>query len=180
MDEIIDSTPGETGIPIGNFISQYAGNFYLSCFDHWIKEQKKVKHYFRYMDDIVIFADSKEKLHALREEIVAYLSDNLKLSLKGNWQVFPTYIRGVDYVGYRVFRDFVLLRKTTCKTFKKKMPHIYNKIAAGKEMSFNEWGSIASYRGWLLHCDCYRLEQKYITPLEEAAQKYYLERVKKK
>ena len=179
IDEIIDSTEGDTGIPIGNFISQYAGNFYLSSFDHWIKEQKRVKHYFRYMDDIIIFGDSKEKLHALREEICEYLADTLKLSLKENWQVFPTYVRGVDFVGYRVFLDFVLLRKTTCKAFKAKMTRIHNKIKAGKEMNFNEWGSINSYRGWLQHCDCYRLEQKYIAPLEEAAQKYYLERVKK-
>ena len=178
LDEIIDSTEGETGIPIGNFISQYAGNFYLSEFDHWIKEEKKVKHYFRYMDDVVIFAKTKEELHALREEIAVYLDEKLKLTFKNNWQIFPTHIRGVDFVGYRVFKDFVLLRKTTCKTFKKKMTAIQAKITAGKEMNRTDWGAINSYRGWLVHCDCYRLEQKYLAPLEEAANLYYLERVK--
>lgn len=49
LDEIIDSTPGDTGIPIGNYLSQYSGNFYLSSFDHWMKEVKHVKYYYRYI-----------------------------------------------------------------------------------------------------------------------------------
>jgi len=52
-------------------------------------------------------------------------------------------------------------------------------MSAGKEMSRTDWGAINSYRGWLIHCDCYRLEQKYLAPLEEAAHLYYIERVKK-
>jgi len=34
LDEIIDSAKG---LPIGNYLSQYFANFYLSYFDHWIK-----------------------------------------------------------------------------------------------------------------------------------------------
>ena len=35
-----------TGIPIGNYMSQYSGNFYLSSFDHFVKEELQVKHYY--------------------------------------------------------------------------------------------------------------------------------------
>ena len=180
LDEIISSTPGETGIPIGNYLSQYAGNFYLSDFDHWIKEVMRVKYYFRYMDDIVIFGQTKEELHQLRRQIAAYLQVNLKLTIKENWQIFPTYIRGVDFVGYRVFLNYVLLRKSTCKAFKSKMLKIKRKVMRGVEMNFSEWCGIYSYKGWLLHCNSYRLTEKYIAPLQEAANKYYLERVKPK
>ena len=45
LDEIIDSYPN--GIPIGNYTSQYFGNFYLSEFDHWLKEEKHIKYYFK-------------------------------------------------------------------------------------------------------------------------------------
>jgi hypothetical protein len=180
LDEIIDSTPGETGIPIGNYISQYAGNFYLSSFDHWIKEEKRVKHYFRYMDDIVIFADSKEKLHALRKEIALYFRTNLKLEIKDNWQVFPSFVRGIDFVGYRTFLNYSLLRKSTCKQFKSKMLTIRKKVVNGIEMTYSEWCAINSYKGWLIHCDSHRLSQKYIEPIQEAADNYYLERVKPK
>ena len=61
LEEDIDP---ETGIPIGNYLSQYSGNYYFSSFDHWIKEQKHVKYYFRYMDDMVIFGKTKEELFA--------------------------------------------------------------------------------------------------------------------
>ena len=61
------------------------------------------------MDDIVILSDSKEYLHRLRAEIVDYLASNLALKVKENWQVFPTTVRGIDFVGYRYFGDFTLL-----------------------------------------------------------------------
>jgi len=180
LDEIIDSTPGNKGIPIGNYVSQYAGNFYLSEFDHWMKEEKHVKHYFRYMDDICIFSNSKEELHRLQAEIDRYFREKLHLQIKENWQIFPTFIRGLDYVGYRFFRDFTLLRKSTCKAFKRKMTAILKKVSDGLQMSFSEWCAINSYKGWLIHCDSFRLSQKYIAPLQPWADRYYLTNVRKK
>ncbi len=180
LDEVIDSTPGEAGIPIGNYLSQYSGNFYLSAFDHWIKEVKGVKHYFRYMDDIVILHESKEYLHRLRKEIDEYFHTKLKLTIKENWQVFPTFKRGLDYVGYRSFLEYTLLRKSTCKTFKAKMVAINKKRLNGEELSYSEWCSINSYKGWLKHCDSYRLQEKYMKPLERYAETFYLQNIKGK
>lgn len=79
LDVIIDSADG---VPIGNYLSQYFANIYLAYFDHWIKEVKKVRYYFRYADDIVILGDDPKQLHKLRIEIEEYLHDNLKLSLR--------------------------------------------------------------------------------------------------
>lgn len=154
LDEIIDSTEGDVGIPIGNYLSQYSGNYYLSEFDHWIKEVKKVKYYFRYMDDIVILGNSKEELHQLHKEI--------------------------DYVGYRIFLNYSLLRKTTCKNFKKKMLVINKKRLKGEKMTFSEWCSINSYKGWLKWCDSYRLNLKYVEPLEQFSEDYYINNIKRK
>lgn len=180
LDEVIDSTPGDSGIPIGNYLSQYSGNYYLSAFDHWIKEVKGVKHYFRYMDDIVILHQSKTYLHKLRKEIDEYFRTKLKLTIKENWQVFPTFKRGLDYVGYRSFLEFTLLRKSTCKNFKVKMVAINKKRLNGQELTYSEWCSINSYKGWLKHCDSYRLQQKYLMPLEKYAENYYLNHIKGK
>jgi len=66
LDEIIDST--EKGIPIGNYISQYFANFYLTYFDHWIKEELQIKYYMRYMDDLIILHSSKEHLHQIKQK----------------------------------------------------------------------------------------------------------------
>lgn len=177
LEEDIDP---ETGIPIGNYLSQYSGNYYFSSFDHWIKEEKKVKYYFRYMDDIVIFGRTKEELHTLRKEIEIYFRDELKLQIKDNWQVFPTYIRGVDFLGYRTFLNYTLLRKSTCKDMKRKLTAIRAKVESGNMMNYSEWCCINSYRGWLKHCNSFRLSQKYVVPLLPYADDYYIKNVKSK
>ncbi len=112
IDNVVDSAPG---LPIGNYLSQYFANFYLTYFDHWIKENKGIKHYFRYADDIVIFGKTKEELHNLLSEIRNYLWDELKLTVKGNYQVFPVWARGVDFVGYKSYHEYTLLRKSIKK-----------------------------------------------------------------
>ena len=185
LDEIIDSVStskevsGKVGIPIGNYLSQYCGNLYLSSFDHWLKEEQHVKYVFRYMDDIVIFGRTKTELHKLINAIVIYLRENLHLKLKDNWQVFPTYTRGIDFVGYRSFLNYTLLRKSTCQKFKKAMLNIRKKVEAGKLMNYKEWCSANSYYGWLAHCDCYRLKQKYLRPIDDDIERFYQTVIKK-
>lgn len=143
LNNIIDSAPG---IPIGNYVSQWFGNLYLSYFDHFVKEQLRIKYYFRYCDDLVLFSKSKSELHAAVVAINHYLNENLNLSLKENWQVFPVNKRGCDFLGLRFFHDYTLVRKRIVKQMKRKL---------------NEPASMSSYWGWLKHASAYRLTQKY-------------------
>lgn len=167
-----------TGIPIGNYMSQYSGNFYLSSFDHWVKEELHVKHYYRYMDDVVIFASSKEELHEIHRKVTAYTRDYLHLNIKGNYQIFPTKVRGVDFVGYRFFGEYTLLRKSTALNFKRKMRACRKKTENNIPPTYSEWCSFNSYKGWLGNCDSYRLFKKYMEPLIEYMQNYYEREVK--
>lgn len=167
-----------TGIPIGNYMSQYSGNFYLSSFDHWVKEELHVKHYYRYMDDVVIFASSKEELHEIHRKVTAYTRDYLHLNIKGNYQIFPTKVRGVDFVGYRFFGEYTLLRKSTTINFKRKMRACRKKMENNIPPTYSEWCSFNSYKGWLGNCDSYRLFKKYMEPLIEYIQNYYEREVK--
>jgi len=147
LDEIIDST---SGLPIGNYLSQYFANFYLTYFDHWMKEEKRVRYYFRYADDLVILSDSKPYLHRLLAEIRAYLQDNLKLTVKGNYQVFPVSARGIDFVGYVFYHTHTLLRKSIKQNFARMLKK--NRNAK----------SIASYNGWAVHCNSKNLLKKLL------------------
>lgn len=167
-----------TGIPIGNYMSQYSGNFYLSSFDRWVKEELHVKHYYRYMDDVVIFASSKEELHEIHRKVTAYTRDYLHLNIKGNYQIFPTKVRGVDFVGYRFFGEYTLLRKSTAINFKRKMRACRKKMENNIPPTYSEWCSFNSYKGWLGNCDSYRLFKKYMEPLIEYMQNYYEREVK--
>ena len=132
------------------------------------------------MDDIVILHSSKQFLHKLRKDIDTYMKEYLKLNIKDNWQVFPTAIRGVDFVGYRHFYGYKLLRKSTCKQFKKKMLLIKKKVMNNIQITFNEWCSVNSYKGWLIWCDSFRLIQKYIVPIQKALDEYYNNFIKRK
>lgn len=147
LDEIIDSA---NGVPIGNYLSQYFANFYMAYFDHWIKEVKRVKYYFRYADDLVIFSGDKESLHKLLAEIREYLEYHLRLTVKDNYQIFPVDARGLDFVGYKFFHTHTLLRKRIKKRFIKMLKNNKNDK------------SIASYKGWLLHCNSKHLLKKLL------------------
>ncbi len=108
-----------------------------------------------------------------------YLRINLNLRIKDNYQIFPTFIRGVDFVGYRIFRTYTLLRKSTAVELKRKMTKIRTKVESGYEMNYSEWCSINSYQGWLKYCDSQRLREKYIDPLIPYADNYYNTHIKK-
>lgn len=178
LDEIVDSVEGERGIPIGNYTSQYFANFYLTYFDHWLKQDKNVQYVIRYMDDIIILHKDKEYLHQLRKDIELYLFDNLKLELKSNYQVFPSRIRGIDFVGYRHFGKYKLLRKTTGERLKRKMIRIREKVDKNGTLNYSDWCSINSYKGWIKWCNGYNLSRKYLSPLEGFSEKYYNEKIK--
>lgn len=138
LEEIIDSAPG---LPIGNYLSQYFANFYLTGMDHWLKEVKGIRYYFRYADDLIILSPDKPSLHLLRIEIGEYLKVKLRLEIKKNYRVFPTAC-GIDFVGYVHYSyDFVLLRPTIKKDFARMMAKRPN------------LPSFASYMGWAKHCN---------------------------
>lgn len=179
LDEIIDSIDGDIGVPIGNYLSQYFANFYLAYFDHWLKEEKKVRYVIRYMDDIVCLHQSKEFLHQLQKDIDNYLNDNLMLKIKENWQVFPTTIRGIDFVGYRHFGNYILLRKSTAKNMKRKLKKINNKYQKNELINHSDWCCINSYIGWVSWCNGHNLYTKYIKPLEKISKEYYQKVIKK-
>lgn len=150
LDEIIDSADG---VPIGNYLSQFFANLYLAYFDHWVKEELKVKYYYRYADDIVLLSDSKQQLRNWLLAIKIYLRVVLDLRLKDNYQIFPVDSRGVDFVGYVCYHNYTKLRKS----IKKKM---LRTISNDKQDKATLDRKLASYFGWLKYCNSKNLLKK--------------------
>lgn len=161
------------GIAIGALFSQWDGNFHLSELDHWLKEVKGARFYYRYCDDLIILSDSKEELHRLRKDIQDYLENVLKLTMKDNYKVFPVNKQGIDFVGYRHFRSYILLRKSTSKNLIRKMRDIQIKIDKGLHFTYSDYCSINSYKGWLEIADCYNLYNKWVKPMESYVEQYH-------
>lgn len=151
LDTLVDSTDG---LPIGNYTSQTLANYYLAFFDHFVKEQLASKYYVRYADDIVIFSESKDELNSKFLKIKEYLS-GLKLEIKGNWQVFEVRGRGLDFLGYRMFGGYTLLRKSVATKIKRafKLPIV----------SMNDINRLMSYMGWMKWADSYNLLRRLLS-----------------
>ena len=76
-------------------------------------------------------------------------------------RIFPTRIRGVDFVGYRFFGDFILLRKAIAKAIKRKVRYFHK--AEPKPSHLN---SFYSYLGFLAPANTRRFYAKYMYDLD--------------
>lgn len=139
LDDIVQSTEG---LALGNYTSQFLGNYYLAYLDHYIKEELKVKYFYRYCDDFCILHSDKEVLWSYFRTIKEYLETNLKLEVKGNYQVFPVSKRGIDFLGYKFYHTYILIRKSIKRNYIK---------SKDKE----------NWNGWLIHADTKNLRNKY-------------------
>lgn len=167
LNEIIDSC--ETGIPIGNYLSQYSGNLYLSQLDRYLKQDLRIKSYVRYMDDMVILSDSKEYLHNILSKI-RLKTRSMDLKLKSNYRIFPTKT-GVDFVGHVHYGNRVGLRKGIKRRMIRTIGEINNNISSDGYISGKDISRVMSYKGWVSVGDCRNLYRKYIIPMESLIKK---------
>lgn len=155
--DIVYSMPGGVNIPIGNYTSQWIGNLYLNEVDQRVKHIYKVKDYIRYCDDFILFSNDKKKLHEILLDLEKFLNEKLKLKLSKK-SIFPVS-QGVDFLGYRHFKKYVLLRKSTVKRVKKRLrtlPYQYRKEKINKEQYLS---SLSSTNGWLKWANSYHLRK---------------------
>lgn len=148
LDNIINST--EKGIPIGNLTSQLFANIFLNELDEFVKYELKIEYYIRYMDDFVLLHKSKQELQRLKREIDLFLI-SIKLTLHPKKvNIFPVAL-GIDFLGYRIFDNHRLIRKSTVKRFlrntKNKIKEYDSDIINFDKLmeSFNSWEAYMSH-----------------------------------
>ena len=100
--------PG-TGLPIGNLTSQHYGNLYLSAFDHQARVLPDHAGLVRYMDDIVLFAGSRDAARRLRDGATAVLEGALRLTVKQEATRLAPTSNGVPMLGFRVWPRYIRL-----------------------------------------------------------------------
>lgn len=167
LKDIIYSFPGGKNVPIGNYTSQWFCNIYLNELDTFIKHQLRVKRYIRYCDDFIIIHENKRYLMSLAEEIEQFLAQHLALRLSKN-DIFPVR-HGIDFLGYRHFSGYVLIRKSTAKRIKHRLRALPGMLKRGEISSEQYRSSIASTEGWLRWANSYNLQTSLgINELKEA------------
>lgn len=144
-------TKGRRGIPIGNLTSQLFANIYLHELDMYTKQQLKVRHYVRYMDDILFFHTDKKVLRKYQANMVDFLYEQLYLTINPRKvRVYPAR-HGVSFVGYIIYPFSMRLRSSSVRNFKKKYKKLCQRLSAGEispaefDASFNAWKAHASH-----------------------------------
>jgi len=159
IENIIRSFPGGKNVPIGNYTSQWFGNLYLNELDQYVKInlQKYYGHidYIRYCDDFCLFHNDKKVLHFCAKLIKEYIQSRLLLRFS-KCNVFPVK-QGVDFLGYRHFNNYILLRKSTAKRVRRRLEKLPKQYAAGKITAEQYRSSVGSTWGWLKHANSHNL-----------------------
>lgn len=96
---VIDSFGGDVGIGLGSQISQLVELAVLDDLDHFIKEQLRIRHYVRYMDDLILFHESRDYLVMCREKIEQELN-RIGLELNSKSTIYPIR-QGVKFLQWR-------------------------------------------------------------------------------
>lgn len=149
----------DEGLPIGNYTSQWFANFFLTELDHKIKHEFKAVYYVRYIDDMVILGPNKRKLHKIRIAIERELNKK-GLKLKKNWQVFRVDDRGIDFLGFRFFRNKTILRKRNALKIRRKARRIDKKGCTIRHAQ-----SLMSYWGWIKRSNSYNFYVDVVKPI---------------
>lgn len=149
------------GMQAGFLISQTTANVALTPADHFIKRDRHVPYYIRYMDDMLILCPSKEQtwdtIHATDE----YLQEHLGLELNNKTAVIPVGER-VEFVGRIVTPDRIELRKSTSLQMKRHLAYVMEHYSTG-ELPLEYCNSvITSYLGLMKHCNCDALREKVL------------------
>src|SRR5690606_7836581 len=98
-----------TGIRIGELLSQLSANVIGHVVDRWLVHTKGITRFFRYMDDIVILDGDRQKLVKLQKDLEVFAQRVLGLTFS-HWSIQPVG-RGVNFVGYRIWTSYKLLRR---------------------------------------------------------------------
>ncbi len=134
-------------MPLGNLTSQFFANVYLNKLDYFVKHQLKAKYYIRYVDDFVILHNSREQLEIWKQEIDEFLRENLKIELHHQKSKIISLSRSIDFVGFRNFWHYKLLRKRNIRKMLFVVENYKNNEISKEKIleSFQGWNAYAKW-----------------------------------
>lgn len=145
-------TPEGIGLPIGNLTSQFGANVLLDKLDQTLVRSGVVRHYGRYVDDIVIMDRCLNKVRKglkLIRKTLAQLGHIANKAKTGISRIED----GFDFCGRFVKPHRTYLRKATVKRAKRALQKLKSSQHAAK--------TVTSYFATARHCNTRRLRIKW-------------------
>lgn len=146
------------GLPIGNLTSQFFSNVYLNVLDQFVKQKLKCRYYVRYVDDFIILFDNPHDLNIFFEKIDTHIDQNLGLRLHPCKKLINTVTQGMNFVGFFVLPDRILLRKRTLNKIRhciNNWKRLFNPFDEEHLQAF--FRSMNSYFGMMVNLKSYNL-----------------------
>jgi len=164
------------GLPIGNLTSQFFANVYLNQLDQFIKHHLKCRYYLRYCDDFVMLSEERDRLLKWRDGIEEFLKYRLKLRLNHKRQSLQTVSNGIDFLGYIVRRNYILVRRRVVNNLKSKLEAYerklirnnppYQKVTYDYQILEKLRATLSSYFGHFKWANSYRLKMSLVERYE--------------
>jgi retron-type reverse transcriptase len=152
------------GLPIGNLTSQWWANCYLNPFDQFVKRELSCNAYVRYVDDFLLFSDSKQQLWEWQRAIIARL-ERYRLTLHpGSAHPRPTK-EGFPFLGFVIYPGHRRLKPRKGFAYRRRLKHL---VQTG---STNQVA--ASICGWVNHvryADTFGLRKALLKQLDLLAE----------
>lgn len=163
---IIDSSPGLIGLPLGCVTSQLSANVLMNVFDQFAKRVMKVKFYLRYADDIFMLLPTKESANQVLAEAKKFIQEKLGMELaEGKCFVARlkntgTQPKALCGLGYKIYPDFILM-----KSFNKR--RVNKALSSYKRNPCRTYrNSLAAYNSYLRSCNSYNFRKHNFKELD--------------
>jgi hypothetical protein len=157
-------TGNRTGLPIGNYTSQFFANVYLDALDQFVKHELKCRYYLRYVDDFVLLDPDRERLEAWEARIADFLRVRLALELNPRSRELAPVSNGCDFLGYVTRPGYTLPRRRVVNNLRERlrgMGETMVKVRTPRvvfshdpDLLLKLESSLASFQGHLRHAAC--------------------------
>jgi retron-type reverse transcriptase len=151
-------SPKGKGLPIGNYSSQFFANVYLNDLDQFVKRELGAHFFVRYVDDFILLSKSREELKIWENKIEIFLQEKLGLVLHQKKTKLKKIEKGIDFLGYFLKPDCVLVRKRVVRNLKSKLFFLQLAKSQGKCVSSEKiLATVNSYFGHFSFAFSYNL-----------------------
>lgn len=177
-------------LAIGYYSSPWFANIYLTPLDDFItgelykerrgKRVRYVKHYLRYVDDLLLMGTSKTDLKKAVKRIIAFCKEELEVEIKTAWEIcqigelLPADRNGrmkvklgtkrVDIVGYTFTTTTTRVRAHNFLRIRKLAKRIRKRLTAKGYIVLQNAQAMLSRIGWFSHADSKHFYEVYIKP----------------
>jgi hypothetical protein len=119
------------------------GVLYLAGFDRWITSHAACRGYVRYMDDMVVWCQTRSEAKALLMCAGEILWDIWKLRLKGQSQINRASA-GLPFCGYRIYPGMIRLTRRKKLIYRRIVSHWEERYRLGSATTAQLQAGIAS------------------------------------